>query len=205
LANVDGGEGQQPQANQVGHVEGQANGAAPAGAGAGAEEAERDPEAAAVQAAEQLIEINATSLGRRVGGALLIPVISSMMGSILLRLSKQSYLLRMFLGLRQEKTNHSERSWVSSLLVGNYSGPGSDKSINEQAFSSSPSTSQNTSIRYPEPPLSWRRLVSPSPFGDSTKTWNSMSRIQQLKIGMQLVVNAVMGGSRMWVENDPVW
>lgn len=22
---------------------------------------------------------------------------------------------------------------------------------------------------------------------------------------MQLVVNAILGGSRMWVENDPVW
>lgn len=197
LANVDGGgEGD----DQGGHIEGQPNPAAPAGPGV---DAEGDPEAAAVQAAEQLIEINATSLGRRVGGALLIPAISNMMGSILLRLSKRSYLLRMFLGVRREKGSHNDRSWVRSLLVGNYSGPGSEKSISEQAFSSSPSTK----ILYPEPPLSWRRLVSPysSPFGDNNKAWNNMSKLQQLNIGLQLVLNAVLGSSRMWVETDPVW
>lgn len=60
----------------------------------------QDPDAAAVAAAEQLIEINTMSLGRRIGGALLIPAISSFMGSILLRLSRHSGLLRNFLGIK---------------------------------------------------------------------------------------------------------
>lgn len=62
--------------------------------------APEDPNAAAVAAAEQLIEINTSSLGRRIGGALLIPVISSAMGTLLFRLSKQSQLLKTFLGVR---------------------------------------------------------------------------------------------------------
>ena len=61
---------------------------------------DQNPDAAAAAAAEQLIEINASSLGRRVGGALMIPAISSAMGSLLFRLSKHSPLLREFLGIR---------------------------------------------------------------------------------------------------------
>jgi len=197
LANVDVGDGGvQAQAGQAQAGQGEAGDNAAGAAVAGAEDAEGDPDVAAAQAAEQLIEINATSLGRKVGGALLIPAISSMMGSILLRLSKRSYLLRMFLGIRQER-GRNERSWVSSLLVGNHSGPGSDNSVSGRALSTSP---------YPEPPLSWNRLLlSPySPF-DDVKPWNSMPKVQQLKTGLQLVVNAFLGGSRMWVESDPVW
>jgi len=107
----------------------------------------------------------------------------------------------MFLGIRQER--HNERSWVSSLLVGNYSGPGSDTSTSGRAFPSSSSANN----QYPEPPLSWSRLVSPSssPFGDNGKSWNSMGKFHQLKLGLQLVANAVLGSSKMWIESDPVW
>jgi hypothetical protein len=203
LANVDGADG----GGNPAQAQGLPNGPAGAGAAPAADDAEADPEAAAIQAAEQLIDINATSLGRKVGGALLIPAISSMMGSILLRLSTRSYLLRMFLGIRPGQASRAmraERNWVTSLLVGNYSGPGSDKSLNEQAFSS---TSPDTNLHYPVPPLSWSRLLLPnsSPFGDNTKIWNSMSKFQQLKVGLQLVMNAVVHGSRMWMETDPVW
>jgi hypothetical protein len=62
--------------------------------------ADQEPNAAAVAAAEQLISFDASSLGRKIGGALLIPAISSMMGSFLFRLSKRSTLLRRFLGVR---------------------------------------------------------------------------------------------------------
>ncbi|PPQ76129.1 hypothetical protein CVT26_011660 [Gymnopilus dilepis] len=61
----------------------------------------QDPNAEVVEAAEQLIEINASSLGRRVAGALLIPAISNLMGSLLYRLSKHSRFLRAFLGIRR--------------------------------------------------------------------------------------------------------
>lgn len=72
-----------------------------AGAGAGAGEEQQDPNVAAVEAAEQLIEINASSLGRRVGGALIIPAIANTMGSLLLSISKHSSVLRAVLGIRQ--------------------------------------------------------------------------------------------------------
>lgn len=62
--------------------------------------ADQEPNAAAVAAAEQLISFDTSSLGRKVGGALLIPAISNMMGSFLFQLSKRSTLLRRFLGVR---------------------------------------------------------------------------------------------------------
>lgn len=71
--------------------------------GDNANEAPQDPNVANLAAAERLIEINATSLGRRVGGALLIPYISNVMGTLLFRLSKYSHLLREFLGIKQHR------------------------------------------------------------------------------------------------------
>ncbi|KAH0834186.1 hypothetical protein J3R83DRAFT_11498 [Lanmaoa asiatica] len=51
-------------------------------------------------AAENTIRVSGTSLGRLIGGALIIPRISSIMGSLLFRLSKHSALLRKFLAVR---------------------------------------------------------------------------------------------------------
>lgn len=56
------------------------------------------PDAAA--AAENTIRVSGTSLGRLIGGALIIPRISSVMGMLLYRLSKYSPLLRRFLAVR---------------------------------------------------------------------------------------------------------
>ncbi|KAG7088761.1 hypothetical protein E1B28_012727 [Marasmius oreades] len=50
---------------------------------------------------EASIRIYASPLGRRIGGALLIPFISKRMGNLLLRLSKYSELLRRFLAIRR--------------------------------------------------------------------------------------------------------
>ena len=78
-----------------------------------------DPNAAAAEAAEQLIEINAASLGRRIGGALIIPVISSFMGDLLFRLSKHSSILRSFLGIRPRRVSwagHTLPPWNLSRL-----------------------------------------------------------------------------------------
>lgn len=72
-------------------------------------EEEPDPNAAAAEAAEQII--NVASFGRRIGGALIIPSISSFMGSLLFRLSKHSGILRSFLGIRPKKT-----SWTEYML-----------------------------------------------------------------------------------------
>ena len=53
-----------------------------------------------VAAAERVQSISSASVGRFVGGALLVPRISNVMGSLLLRLSKHSDLLRKFLAIR---------------------------------------------------------------------------------------------------------
>lgn len=59
-------------------------------------EGNQDP----VAAAERFQSISSASVGRFVGGALLIPRISNFMGSLLFRLSKHSELLRKLLAIR---------------------------------------------------------------------------------------------------------
>ncbi|KAI6115000.1 hypothetical protein EV401DRAFT_1978059, partial [Pisolithus croceorrhizus] len=61
---------------------------------------ENPPVGDAVVAAENTIRVSGTSLGRLIGGALIIPRISSFMGSLLLRLSKHSEILRKVLAVR---------------------------------------------------------------------------------------------------------
>ncbi|KAF9649561.1 hypothetical protein BDM02DRAFT_3094609 [Thelephora ganbajun] len=53
-----------------------------------------------VAAAERFQRISSASVGRYIGGALLVPRISNFMGSLLFRLSKHSDLLRKFLAIR---------------------------------------------------------------------------------------------------------
>jgi hypothetical protein len=60
--------------------------------------APRPPDAAA--AAEQTIRVSGASLGRLIGGALIIPVVSNRMGALLFHLSKHSLVLRRFLAVR---------------------------------------------------------------------------------------------------------
>ncbi|KAG6909177.1 hypothetical protein DXG01_001804 [Tephrocybe rancida] len=101
-ANVGVGaaeEGQQAE-------EGQAPAAAQ-GAGAGQEPEQPQPEdllpdngPPALEAAEQVIVATRSSLGRRVGGALLVPYISARMGALLLTVSKHSSILRRVLAVR---------------------------------------------------------------------------------------------------------
>ncbi|EKM75422.1 hypothetical protein AGABI1DRAFT_80034 [Agaricus bisporus var. burnettii JB137-S8] len=66
----------------------------------GGDEVPQDPNAANLAAAERLVDINALSIGRRIGGALLIPYISHIMGSLLFRISKRSLVLRHVLGIK---------------------------------------------------------------------------------------------------------
>lgn len=61
------------------------------------------PNAAVLAATENIIRKAASSLGRRVGGALLIPYISNVMGNLLLVISKHSHILREFLGIKQHR------------------------------------------------------------------------------------------------------
>ncbi|KAG6833349.1 hypothetical protein H0H87_008525 [Tephrocybe sp. NHM501043] len=53
-----------------------------------------------LEAAEQNITVMRSSLGRRIGGALLIPYISARMGALLLAVSKHSVILRQILAVR---------------------------------------------------------------------------------------------------------
>ncbi|KAJ3574854.1 hypothetical protein NP233_g1491 [Leucocoprinus birnbaumii] len=88
------------------HIDGIPNANPNAGAApnaAAANDRPQDPNAANLVAAERLIERGASSLGRRVGGALLIPYISNMMGTLLFRISKHSHILREFLGIKQHR------------------------------------------------------------------------------------------------------
>jgi len=61
------------------------------------------PDPALLAAAETILEKAASSFGRRVGGALLIPYISNVMGNLLFRISKHSHILREFLGIKQHR------------------------------------------------------------------------------------------------------
>ncbi|KAI0369237.1 hypothetical protein BV20DRAFT_368630 [Pilatotrama ljubarskyi] len=72
-----------------------ANAAAAAAAAEGADAPENPAEEA-----ERTLHVTTASLGRFVGGALLIPTISNRMGRLLFRLSKHSTLLRAFLAIR---------------------------------------------------------------------------------------------------------
>jgi len=61
---------------------------------------EADGDQDPVAAAERLQSLSSASAGRYIGGALLVPRISNLMGSLLYRLSKRSALLRRFLAIR---------------------------------------------------------------------------------------------------------
>ncbi|KAJ8469153.1 hypothetical protein ONZ51_g9184 [Trametes cubensis] len=68
--------------------------------GAGdAQEGEDEPEDPAA-AAERTLHVSTSSLGRFIGGALLVPTISKYMGALLYRLSRHSTLLRALLAIR---------------------------------------------------------------------------------------------------------
>jgi hypothetical protein len=76
-----------------------------------------DPNAADAE----VIETTAASLGRRIGGALILPSISSFMGDLLFRLSTHSGILRSFLGIRQKKTSYTDYTlppWEIHTRVG---------------------------------------------------------------------------------------
>ncbi|KXN85235.1 E3 ubiquitin-protein ligase MARCH5, partial [Leucoagaricus sp. SymC.cos] len=91
----------------------------PNNANANANEPPQDPDARNLERAERMVERGASSLGRRVAGALLIPYISNLMGSLLFRLSKHSHILREFLGIRPH------RRLLSGLPPSVYAYPGS--------------------------------------------------------------------------------
>ncbi|KAF7794574.1 hypothetical protein EIP86_005709 [Pleurotus ostreatoroseus] len=75
------------------------------------EQADEELDDAAV--AEQTIRVNGASIGRFVGGALMLPTVAKYMGSVLLHLSGRSSWLRAFLAVRPHAhpTAAFPRSW----------------------------------------------------------------------------------------------
>ena len=115
------------------------------------------PDAAAVQAAEQLINVHTKSLGRKLGGALLIPIISSMMGSFLLRppplpppssASSSPFAVHI-----PSSSSPVPAGWLGSLLL--------RADDNDNGSKSETSKSGNTK-------LGRRLLLYASPFGERT-------------------------------------
>ena len=105
--NVDEGQQQPQQRQERGRQQQEQQEQVPAAAAAEAP----DPNAAAAEGAGRVIEVAAGNLGRQIGGALAIPLISSFMGDLLFRLSKHSGILRSFLGIRPTKV-----SWTDYML-----------------------------------------------------------------------------------------
>ena len=99
-----------------------------------------------VAAAERFQSISSASVGRFVGGALLVPRISNFMGSLLFRLSKHSDLLRKFLAVRPPLKDKLDGFGVGEV-------------------------------------------VTVSDLGQAAKA----------------VFRVLVGGTRTWVEADPVW
>jgi hypothetical protein len=149
-ANLElGGEAQQQQ--QVGQQQDGQNQGAPIAPDAG--DANADPNVLA-------IEVDTASLGRRVGGALITPAISSLMGKLLYHVSAHSGMLRTFLGIRPSRVSGSP----------------------------------------PLPP--WGRLAA---LASGETKWKELSPLMQAKVGFKLVLSAFLGGSKMWLDSDPVW
>ena len=97
----------------------QANNNNGAGGAANDDDADDDNVAGDVAAAaENTIRVSGTSLGRLIGGALIIPRISSFMGSLLFWLSKHSVLLRKFLAVRPQLRAAAGRVGPLGLTTG---------------------------------------------------------------------------------------
>ena len=68
--------------------------------------------------ADRTLRVTNASIGRFIGGALLLPAISNLMGSLLFRLSKHSVLLRQFLAVRPSLNEQIRMGLRSSQLGG---------------------------------------------------------------------------------------
>ena len=121
------------------------------GAPAGGENEPGAQDPAAV--AEQTVRVTGTSLGRFIGGALMIPKISNWMGTVLFSLSRHSLLLRKFLGVR--------------------------------------------------PPLRFGADSAQILFGNGG--WQRQGLVHQLGANLRAMLNIICGGTKVWVDADPVW
>ena len=129
----------------------------------------------AAAAAENTIRVSGTSLGRLIGGALIIPRISSMMGSFLFWLSKHSILLRKFLAVRPPLRT-AGRMGPLGLTTGTGAPWGTGLS----------------------------GLLGPrAVFGG--RTLAEMGLLKKLGVAGMLGLSVAWRGTYAWAECDPVW
>ncbi|KIJ64263.1 hypothetical protein HYDPIDRAFT_28699 [Hydnomerulius pinastri MD-312] len=133
--------------------------------------------AAAAAAAENTIRVSGTSIGRLIGGALIIPRISSFMGNLLLRLSKHSVVLRKLLAVRPPLRARGVPAslFASGARVGGVGGVGGAAAL----------------------------MLPPALFGG--KSWAEMGALRRMGVVGVMGLSAVWRGSYMWAECDPVW
>lgn len=129
----------------------------------------------AAVAAENTIRVSGTSLGRLIGGALIIPRISSMMGSLLFWLSTHSVLLRKFLAVRPP-LRAAGRIGPLGLTTGTGAPLGTGLSD----------------------------MLSPrAMFGG--RTLAEMGLVKKLGVAGMLGLSVAWRGTYAWAECDPVW
>ncbi|KAG8215394.1 hypothetical protein J3R82DRAFT_8995 [Butyriboletus roseoflavus] len=145
-----------------------------------ANEGDQDDDAAAgdvAAAAENTIRVSGTSLGRLIGGALIIPRISSMMGSLLFWLSKHSVLLRKFLAVRPPlRAGAAGRVGPLGLTTG----------------TGAPFGTGLSGVLGPRSVFGGRSLAE-------------MGLLKKLGVAGMLGLSVAWRGTYAWAECDPVW
>ncbi|KAJ3837242.1 hypothetical protein EV361DRAFT_797926 [Lentinula raphanica] len=134
--------------------------------------------------AEQTITIYASPLGRKLAGALLVPMIARHMGNTLLRLARKQGVLARYLRsiLAISPRSAPNRSWWDA-----------------NSLSSTSSSSWKAGSGSASPSLS---------FGVGNYRWgvdNNGSTFFGSNVPWKDVWRALWGGSKAWAEFDPVW
>ncbi|EIW76633.1 hypothetical protein CONPUDRAFT_63425 [Coniophora puteana RWD-64-598 SS2] len=173
----DGGEqqGNQPAGrnNNNNNRDAGAGDAGDAGAGAGGGGDADDPAAAA----ENTIRVSGTSLGRLVGGALIIPRIASFMGALLLRASHHSPLLRRILAVRPRGAGAALAAAAATTTAGGGRGlAGGSGSIAGLGLA-----------------------------GIDERAWVQMSTPKRLAVLGVMGLSTSWRGTDVWAGSDPVW
>lgn len=135
----------------------------------------------AAVAAENTIRVSGTSLGRLIGGALIVPRISSLMGSLLLLLSKRSAVLRRILAVRP------------SLMQG--------RSVGGMGPFGLTTTRAGTGIGLGS--VLFPRAVFGA--GADRSVGEGMGLLKKLGVAGMLGLSVAWRGTYAWAECDPVW
>ncbi|KDQ55926.1 hypothetical protein JAAARDRAFT_59382 [Jaapia argillacea MUCL 33604] len=186
-ARIEGGEeGQQGQGQGGEQGQGQAQAQVQAGvdeagvAQAAVVEGEGAEPDDAVAAAERMIRVSGASIGRAIGGALILPLVANYMGSLLYRLARYSPLLRKFLAIKSPLAFRGPDALGLAGLGGGGAYGGA-----------------------------WvgRREVIPAPLGAASGDgyWKGMTPAKSFLVGCKLALGVFLGGTRTWAECDPAW